>query len=354
VGNKAGWIVAGALLLGVLGIVTYLIIDSQRDPDPSAPTVATTGVGALDFKDVSVPITTVLTAKPSAAGNAADDYVKAIKIYKDNESILKNVSDQDKIKSLWEGKDKLTDNVLAVAKQIDEQVAAGATKASMNFTLTHTPKDFRVGWRFRPADDLEQVARLEFCLAGDYVSRKEYDAAQKILMNLLAMGMHMTDERARSYVTHKGIMAQADAIQGLGQIYMANDPEGRKKVDTLLTPYNNALNSLLKSYETKLQILQVAKPEPGDVFNIAQNDKDKSWRIQAILTLGVIKFVAKEQVGKVAQEDLGRQCEADRKHAQKLIDQFCASQDPLEQAAAQAAKAFDKEKLQTLATDDAN
>jgi hypothetical protein len=44
--------------------------------------------------------------------------------------------------------------------------------------------------------------------------------------------------------------------------------------------------------------------------------------------------------------------ENDRKYSEKLIERYCASQDPLEAAAANAARAFARSRLETYVTDD--
>lgn len=331
-GNKAGWIVAGVMLLAVLGVVVYVIIDSQMDPAPSAPTAATTGAGALDFKEIAVPVATVLAAKPSAAGNAADDYARAVTIYQANQDAFKGLADKET--AIYKGDTKLPESTVAVLKQMDDQVAAGATKASMNLCL---PTELKVGWRYRPADGFSKVGNALVSLAGDYYAKKQFDQAEKVLQHVIIMGMHMIDERAHSYVTWTGKELQMSALLRLAAVYFDWDDQHKARVDVMQT-YAQSLQTFESTQNTKLQILQKAKPAPGDVFNIADNDKDKAWRIHAILTLGVVKFVSTE--------------EADRKYAQKLITKYCASQDPLEQAAATAAQAFTKDNLQSYANNE--
>lgn len=345
-GNKAGWIVAGVLVLVVAGIIFLNI--NPFEPQPSAPTYATLGQGALDFKDIDTQPAGIIPAKPSGAGNAADDYAQAIRIYKSNQEMLKKVIAPDYIDGIWGGSQKLADNEIQALKQVDQHIAAGAAKEKMEYCLAHTPKEFNVGWRYRPADDLMKIARCEEALAGDHFARKEFAQCEPILQRVFVMGLHLINERARAYATVTGIDVQNIAIMRMAnQLYKGMGEDVFKKKLKPLQEYLDRLQSLNLALTTKDHILRVAKPEPGDVFNIVgspmdpgtyKGDKDHAWRVQGILTLGIVKFVATE--------------EGDRKYAEKLIDQYVGSKDPLEAAAAAAAKAFTREQKETYATDD--
>ena len=77
-------------------------------------------------------------------------------------------------------------------------------------------------------------------------------------------------------------------------------------------------------------------PNPGDVFNVAENDKDRSWRIQAILSLGIVKFTATKR--------------GDLRRVRKIIDKNVAGDDPLAAAAAKAAKELTARQFNQLGT----
>lgn len=335
-GNKAGWIVAGVLVLGVGAIVAYMIIGSMFDDAPSPPTSATTGFGALDFKDTTVPPTQVLGSLPSGAGNAADDYAQAARVYRSNRELCKGII--DKMPTRYKEAPKLADVDLAVLKQIDQFVAAGAAKAKMDFVFTHTPREFTVGWYYRPGCELMNVGKCLEALAGDYASRKEYAQAEQVLKHMITLGWHMVQERAVACVTWLGQDMQLLALSRLANdVYLPWRGRDDKQI-AVVREYAIALDTFGAALTTKLKILQVAKPAPGDVFNIIAHDKDRAWRIQGILTLGVLKYVSVQ--------------DNDRKHSEKLIEKYCASQDPLEAAAAKAANAFERSRLETYVMDD--
>jgi hypothetical protein len=357
-GNKAGWIVAGVLVLAVGTFVGYNIYQSFADPEPSDPTSATTGVGMLDFKQITADPALVLGTKPSAGGNAADDYVKAIEVYKANKDALKKVCTVDVVDDFWEGKKKLQDSEVELLKQIDQQVAAGAAKEKMEFCLVHTPKEFRVGWTFAPGVGLSRVAGCEEALAADLYIRKEYDQAEQVLNHLFALGLHLVNERTRASMTQAGMIAQSQAVRKLGVICRARGEAGKAKLENLVK-YNEGLNAFLYSFDAKTNVVNSGKMEPGDVFNVVgstqdpdkfKGDKDLSWRVQGILALGRLKFGSM----KITESDPGKAtalAEANRKYAQKLITQSLASKDPAEAAAAAAAQAFEKKDLDTVLND---
>ena len=359
-GSKSGWIVAGVLVVVIGTFVGYNIWKSFADPDPSDPTSATTGAGALDFKENKADPTLIIPARPTAAGNAADDYVKAIAIYKANKDKLKSLLSAEAIDDVWRSKKKLMDGEVELLKQIDQLVAAGTAKEKMEFTLVHTPKEFRVGWVYRPGDELQRVVQCEELLAGDCYARKESDASIQALQRMFVMGLHMLDERTRAYITFLGMNNINQAIGRLSMNYGPMGPSADTKFKNL-EKYLTQFTPFSQSFTTKSAIVNPGKMDPGDIFNVVgsaqdpdkfKGDKDHAWRVQGILDLGKLKFgsmkITEREPGEAA-----RQAEADRKYAQKLINQFLTSQDPADLAAAKAAEAFTKADLGNLLTEEA-
>ena len=78
-------------------------------------------------------------------------------------------------------------------------------------------------------------------------------------------------------------------------------------------------------------------PHPGDVFNVVENDKDRTWRVEALLVCGVIRLAARE--------------EGDIQAANKLVEKSCSSPDEFERAAAEAAKKMTRQDLESVATE---
>lgn len=328
-GNKLGWILAGGIVL-VVGIVIAVVVFF---PSHSEPTIDTTRPGVLNLLNQTEPLTTVMpeSAVPTGAGNAADDYVQAWKLYQAHESALKDLPEH--MDDIWAAKQALLNEQISALEAIQQAVAAGAAKQKMQFVGVHTPKQFTVGYRYRPAESFVTLAKATEALAGHFKVKKYFPAAQKILWQQLIMGRQLVDERARPYTVLAGIDIQAAAISALYRLRMGD--AGTAKA---LQQYLDSLDLFRETYVSKLKILQVIKPHPGDVYNIIEKDADRAWRVQGLLTLGLLKFTVTSR--------------GDVKNVNDLIAKYSSSDDPLQAAAATAAGAMTREQLKTYAVDD--
>lgn len=75
-------------------------------------------------------------------------------------------------------------------------------------------------------------------------------------------------------------------------------------------------------------VFRKSRLDAGDIWNIAENDKNRAWRIQAILAMGLIKFT--------------HASEANTARNNAMLERFLNSKDPLEKAAAQAQEPIPK------------
>ena len=82
-GNAIGWCVSAVILI-LAGLLVGL---PMACPSHSEATVALKK-GFCDTYVIEPPITNLVDVEPSHSGNAADDYVRAIEIYRDNEDDL--------------------------------------------------------------------------------------------------------------------------------------------------------------------------------------------------------------------------------------------------------------------------
>ncbi|MCK4602661.1 MAG: hypothetical protein KAU28_09355 [Phycisphaerae bacterium] len=323
-GNKLGWILAGALAIagGLLFLFVVVI------PRPSRPTAATQKKGFMELKDVGVGPGEVVSLQPSAPGNAGDDYFKALTLYKENKKLLEEVLENfDKVQ---EGRYPFHFQLLQVLMNIDEHVAAGAAREEMAYTFVHTPKHFVIGYRYGPAGDLRNVSDCLSVLAAHYISHKDFARAAKVFEHQFILGWHMMRERSRAAMVECGIAAQENALSYLQWIYSQPGQERKERLGAI-GRYGSELRNVRKAYEKKFSIVWNRKQPPGDVFNIAENDKDRAWRVDAILRLGWMRFSVTRR--------------NDIKYINKLINEYCSSSDPLEAAAAKAARDMTREDL---------
>jgi len=132
----------------------------------------------------------------------------------------------------------------------------------------------------------------------------------------------MAGEHSRVDMTNTGLQVQLDALGVLAAVCRAEGGEKAKLLDKIQA-YSDSLLAFRRHIEGKQRIVWALPPKPGDVFYVIENDKDRAWRVQAILALGVLRFTA--------------QTRGDDRYTAKLIEQFKASSDPLEAAAAKTA-----------------
>jgi hypothetical protein len=339
VGNKTGWILATVLVVVVV-VVLYLVL---FDP-PASPPRDTIEPGFLDLKQVDVPLTEVIGIEPTGAGNAADDYQRAIQIEMANHEDINHLGDIERLEALTGDSNPWDDPVLKLCKEIHGHVAEGAKKQKMEFVFVFTPKKLPIMYHQRAADQLYRVSVATHLLYLIHVDRKEYAQAERILKDLMILGVHIFRERALPHLGMDGLEMQRVAAMRLQELYATWDGAPKHRIEPLKR-YENSLSLISSNYRQKKKILwdnipanDPATHEPlisaGDVFNIIENDQDRAWRVQALLTLGPLKFRA-----------MGR---GDQKKIRDLIVEYKQKKDPIISEAAKAAGEFTNEDFHGL------
>ncbi len=341
-GSKAGWILALALIIAVVVIAYFTIFE----PLPSPPR-DTIEPGFMDLKTVDVPFADVIGTEPTEAGNAADDYQKAVQLWLTNSEEIEHTGDDDHFNAIAAAADGWSDPGMAACKKIADHVAAGARKKKMEYTFRYSPKRLEIRYHHKHADHLYKVAVAVQQVYFLHKARKEFAEAQKALHDMFILGYHLFNERALPYVSTTGIDIQQAALKWLQQLYetWAGAPKHRLP---RIRQYDNDLRVVSHNFRRKRRILWDNIPAtdpvtnepilaPGDVFNIAENDQDRAWRVQAVLTLGPMKYRITGRRG-------------DTKKTRKLIQRFLLSKDPIVEAAAKAAEKLTREQFQHLGT----
>lgn len=342
-GSKLGWILGG-VLVSILVAFLVLRLGFPRTwralfVSPSSPN-ATLQEGLLELHTISVPVSRVAGLTPDASGNAADDYAEAAKIAVADDKILtaaKLALDEAEREPA-----SITPQALDALKRIAQHVADGARKKQMKYVFQYTPKALKVSMQIQGLRGLEEVIASMQILARYYLSHKKYDQAESVLRDLLVMGRHMIDERSHVHIVELGLGAQRAAWDRLFPLYATDRPDADKAA--ALRAYEAASIEFEEFWYEKRKIVwtpghnratgRSPGPDPGDIFNIIENDKDKAWRVQAILVLGIIKYAAERPV--------------DIEHSRKLLDRLVGDPDPLIAAAAKAAKDLTIEGFRTI------
>ncbi|MBL7133005.1 MAG: hypothetical protein ISS78_02800 [Phycisphaerae bacterium] len=338
IGSKAGWIVAGFFALVVLVVLGYFTLF----PPSSGRTPATANPQILKLKQVGVSPEVVLGSVPAAPGNAAADYNKAVAVMQDNLALigkyigegddLDDDPDDDDKKSRW----NIPPKALAVLREIASHVQAGAEKADMKYTFVYTSKKFNVSYFYKPTDDLEKLSSALDTLAATYTTQKKHAEAEAVLKAEFTMGWHMMKERVRVDMTRRGLGVQDMALSGLKGLYSQWGGEHTKRIKHI-EKYRDSLLSLQRDQREKRKIVWNPKPDPGDIFYIIENDEDRTWRVQGLLTLGLIRFTAMGSRG-------------DKRRLERLVAKYSGGDDPYLAAAAKAARDFTSEEFNVIGT----
>ena len=335
-GSKAGWIVAGFFGVVVLVAVAYFIIY----PPSSGRTPATSNLEMLKIKRVDTSPAVVLGSVPTAPGNAATDYNGAVMAMEAGLDVIGKYigegddldDDDDDPKSRW----NISPEAMTVLQQIASHVQAGAQKGDMNYTFTYTPKKFEVGYFCKAANDLEKLSSALDTLAANYMRQKKYAEADSVLKAEFAMGWHMAKEGIRADMGVCGLRVQDMALSGLRGLYLEWAGEHTKRIKGI-GEYRDSVRRVQQDHREKLKIVWNTKPDPGDIFYIIENDEDRAWRVQGLLTLGLIRFTALGSRG-------------DTRRIEQLVKKYSGGKDPYLAAAAKAARDFTRKDFNQIGT----
>ena len=324
-GSKTGWIVAGVLV--ALLIVIFIWVSSS--PSITPPTLEMGKTEFRIFQDVGVGVGEVTGYEPSGDGNAADDYNQAAKLAD---------SAVGEMMTLPPGSAANPPaSVVEKIKQVDTLLAAGARKKSCKYLFVYTPTKLEVGVSIKELRPLEQVSGAVQMLTDRLIQEKNLDQAWQVYEHALVFGRHLTNERSHLQIVKYGLGVQRMAIEGFQALRAGGFNADPRKVAGL-DKYSRGFSEFERIYGQKHMFLWKLRPDPGNVFWVAQNDPDRTWRVLAVLTMGLVKYTSPNS--------------ADHKYTEKLLMRYCADGDPLIKAAAEAARDLTKDDLRTMATRD--
>jgi len=323
---KFGWIAAGLFVLAIGGFILKQLVF----PSPTRPSAATSRTGFMDRIEVAASITDLIGALPTGGGNAGDDYHQAVAIYLGAKQAI-----EDAIIDLGKGADTGHEDALAALNGMYGHISSGAKKKEMKYLLVHTPKELRIGWKLPEIEMLSEVGGCIDLLAAYHLENNRPRQAEAIYKDLMIMGWHMAAARSYYHMVTAGFGTQMTAAEGLQSVYRAMGGSFEQRVQAL-QEYRSAALDASRTYGDKLDVLWKTKPHPGDVFNIVENDKDRAWRVQAVLAMGMLRYTAS-----------GR---GDKKYNTGLLEEFTRDKDPLLAAAAKAARELTEPEFNLLGT----
>jgi hypothetical protein len=268
---KVGILISAAIIV-LIAVVT--VIGLRGVPDRS------TGYSApkmLEVKDFSKLPTIV--EYPSGDASAAYDAMFAF--YEDNRAALDSIDD--------------------VQADLAERAMDLVIKSHESGTLSTSYIDKQIPMvpNARPkfGAALQVLADVTMRRAQELHERPNAEQkarAEKAAKAVFAMGLSLFDKSQRVPIRTNGIAIMTSA----GTELYNWSGEGNEYADTV-TKWTNAINALIEDYwKEKSEVvysLRLNTPELratiGDLLKFAYEDKDQSWRIEAILALGRVKYM---------------------------------------------------------------
>jgi hypothetical protein len=332
-GSKIGWILSGVLVLLLATVMVVLWVTSST---ATPPTLAITVPGFFERHEITLSPAGFLGSLPSGAGDAADDYRQAAEIYHAHAQEFSDAIGNEP--DLLKGAYKVPASVVRALEDLCAHVSAGAAKKEMHYTAADR---IEVRYANEQATQLVHVADALALLAIVYDAAKKYDEEDKVIRAMFVLGWHMAQEDARATMVSQGLEIQGGAVGYLGDLYFKQDPKKYAVPLKALEDYRRELQRVFKDYKDKLFVVWRPVPNPGDVFAVVQRDKDRAWRVEALLVTGAIRFTHAKSAG-------------DQKVAQSLIEEYAKSPDPFVKAAATAARDLTEEGFTRVGTPPAN
>jgi hypothetical protein len=329
VGSKLGWIIAGIFALLFAAVVTWLV----AFPSPSDPTSSTYRPGILDFHAPQTPMDEFYGPPPAGAQNAAEHYAAGV------EKTRQDEEDFDQMyETLSSTASRLSPREVDRCTSVYELIKPAQGKSEMAYTLNYTPGTFKVSAFAAGTDELLMLARVLECLGEHYRRAEESDKAIEMERARFLLGWHMMRERVRAQMIIAGMELQQAACYQLANLYQKTDQPTKAQA---AERYARDVSSLMSLFQDKMRIIWTLKtrpdggqgPEPGDVFRIIEHDKDRTWRVEGLLALGVLKLTEKGHRG-------------NRRTIENLFEEYSASDDPYLRTAATAARDRSREQIE--------
>jgi len=336
--SKMGMIVGGVLVV----FVAIFVIKFTLYPSPSEPTSVTTNPGALKIVEMSRPLSFVLGSEPGGAGNAGEDYNKALQSYRANRDTW-GAFEIRYTKAKGGVEEVVGPRELELLREMAEHCHRGAQKAKMDFCGPYGAAPLVTVMTIDQADSvaltkimgyMQAYATYLFLKARDMEEARE---AETVAKDLLIMGWHAAKERAYPACTIIGFTFQQQICLGvpdadmnyrnrIGLIHMYTKYPGlSSSIDMADRVMKYAQSARMAAADAgRLGGILTNNPNPGDFFKVIDEAEDPAWRVQALLGLGIIRHRNEGHRG-------------DKRYTEELLAKYAVEGTEMEKRAAKAA-----------------
>lgn len=203
--------------------------------------------------------------------DAAVFYERAITLYAANPDALPRTGKHDE---LVEG---LCDLLLQ---------ATAAGNVDEGFLDGHIP--IAIGAQPDYGDAIENIYEDVIVRSAELYTRGDTAGARDLAVAVWVFGRRLFEHNTLYYHRVVGL----DMMESAGSILFEMAAKDDLLDPAALRAWSGAIKKVREAWQPKLEILLGIDPHPGDLVNIAVNDPDRTFRIEATLRLGIHRYGA--------------------------------------------------------------
>ncbi len=299
-------IALSVVLVIVIGLLAWMVYRGTPDPpgEYSRPEL---------LKLQELPADRKLPYQPIEAGDAAASYRKVIELYERKKSELKGENPNP-----------------YVIDELNERLLEGMRRDSC--TAGFLDEFIAMEPVAVPSYEAAPIKIAEIVIAE--AKRKSPRSGLMSGKAVWAFGHRMFKHNLRMLPRWDGVEIMAMAGYEMSHMSGELPPPDREDLPDFRS-WDRALTRILNRWEGKRRVVSSVKPPIGDLIHIARNDEDKTFRLEAILEMGLAKWTTNSRGNLRVMRGLMEQAAA-------------ASDDPQMARAGEAALEFTREDMKAL------
>jgi hypothetical protein len=310
-------------LVLVIVLVVWFIV--SRGNTVGAPT-GETAPAVLKKIELKLDLAKLITPPPPEDTGAAAVYLEAVK-----EMVA--IGDDFIAQAKAEPEPSKKPVFKSIIDKLEAAADKGLGKTDLNFesVLPITPGP---EWKIR--DQLYTLGQLAAKNAMSMRADKNKEAAEKSARAALIFGERLFNNGVFVAYKSAGLGVLSEGLAAFEAHYSERffpDAEKAAAAKQLYADYRSSTERWNKKEVLVRRIGPLSKP--GDLWNLAEHDEDRAWRLDAIMWLGVAKWTEASKGGQ-------------RSAIQSYLEKKSLDPDPLVAQRAKAAADFSREDVRTL------
>lgn len=286
-----GYLVSGGIvLLVVLVLFGRWALQRFGGDHIAYPTKATTATGRLDAIGLRLEIAKITKPAPAGPGDA-------LKVYQSLIADAKAAAPRGDIK-LFYGVAKDERNPAKNPKlkvMIDKicQAADTGYDEAYDLVFDDLPINAKTSWLC--SSTIRAFGLVMMYASMDAQADKRLDEAEKYNRAVLIFGDRLW--RRGTYVANRsaGLALISDGLLRFQRLYSKDGRDDTARMDATVQAYKIDLMETARRWKNKEgEIFRTVNHFAGDLWNLAEKDKDRSWRIEGVMWLGLAKYLPGE------------------------------------------------------------